>query len=355
MASIPSTMKAIQCAKPGGAEVLEYKEDVPVPELKEGQVLVKNEYSGVNYLDTYFRSGMYPAHFPLITGNEASGVIAAVHSSVKDLKQGDRVVYLDHGTYAQYRAVDAARITLIPDAMSTQEACSMYHQGLTALCFIRESANVQPGQWVLVHAAAGGVGLMLVQMISRAVGAKVIGTASTKEKCELAKANGAHYTINNKEEDVAARVKEITDGHGPDKIFDGIGAATFDLNIDMVARKGQIISFGNAVSQKHSQRLRHVPPQYVWLTCCFSKSGAPEPLNILRLGTKNIKLTRPVISGYVNDREDLVKYSKELFDLVLSKKVNIRLHKIYPLKDVVQSHKDLESRTTSGKLLLECQ
>lgn len=238
-------MKAVQISKTGGVEVLEYA-DVPVPKPAANQVLIKNEYAGVNFIDTYFRSGLYPSPMPLILGREAAGQVVSSHSSVSNFPPGTRVVYMDGKAYAQYTAVDASKVIAIPDNLTTEQAAAVLLQGLTAWTFIREAANVQAGQWALVHAAAGGVGQLLVQML-KSVGAKIIGTASTPEKCELAKKLGAGWTVNSKE-DVPAKVKEITGGHGIDAIFDGVGKATFDADLEMIAMKGHLISFGNAVS-----------------------------------------------------------------------------------------------------------
>lgn len=229
-------------AETGGPEVLQFK-DVPIPEPSATQVLVKNEFTGVNFIDTYFRTGLYPAQLPIILGREAAGTVVASQSSHVPI--GTRVVYMDMGTYAQYSAVELSKVVPIPEKLTTEQAAAVYLQGLTAWTFIREAANVQPGQWALVHAAAGGVGLLLVQML-KSIGAKVIGTASTKEKCELAKKNGAEWTINSGD-DVVAKVKEITGGHGIDAIFDGVGKATFDADLEMIALKGHLVSFGNAV------------------------------------------------------------------------------------------------------------
>ncbi|TFB01368.1 putative quinone oxidoreductase [Trichoderma ghanense] len=330
MASIPATMKAIQIAKNGGPEVLSLNE-VPVPTPSAGQVLVKNHFAGVNYIDTYFRTGLYPApFFPLTMGREASGEIVAAHDSVADkFAPGARVAYMAGGasaTYAEYTAVEADKVVLVPEGLSSEEAAAIYLQGLTAWTFIREAGEVKPGQWTLVHAAAGGVGTLLVQML-RSVGAKIVATASTDEKLALAKKYGADYVVNSND-DIVARVKEITGGHGIDVIFDGVGKATFDADLQMLALKGHLISFGNA-------------------------SGAVPPFNILQLGPKNGRLMRPVVNGYVAERADLERYTSELFDLVLSKKVEVKIHKIYPLKDAAQAHIDLESRKTTGKLLLK--
>ncbi|KAJ6444934.1 LOW QUALITY PROTEIN: putative quinone oxidoreductase [Purpureocillium lavendulum] len=320
-------MKAI--AKNGGVDVLEVN-DVPVPQPGPGQVLVRNRFSGVNFIDTYFRTGLYAApRFPLTLGREAAGEVVAAGADVPAAlrEPGTRVVYMDSAAYAQFAAVPAASVVAIPEALSYERAAAAFLQGLTAWTFVREAGDVKPGQWTLVHAAAGGVGLLLVQML-RSVGAKVIGTASTPEKCELARSNGAGWTINS-HDDVVAKVKEITGGHGIDVIFDGVGKATFDADLEMIAMKGHLISFGNA-------------------------SGAVPPLSILKLGPKNVKLMRPVVNGYVAERADLERYSAELFDLITSGKVNVAIHKTYALKDVAQAHQDIESRKTSGKLLLDC-
>ena len=250
MAPIPSNMKAVQIDKNGGTEVLEYR-DVAVPNLEDGQVLVRNEFCGVNYIDTYFRSGLYKSPgFPMTLGREAAGQVVAVHSSVTSgVKVGDRVVFMGGatGAYAQYTTVPAGKIVKLPEALSSEKAAAVYLQGLTAWTFVREAGNVQKGQWCLVHAAAGGVGLLLTQML-RSVGAKIIGTASTDEKLEIARKNGAEYTINSKD-DLVAKVKEITGGHGVDVIFDGIGKDTFDADLEMIAMKGNLISFGNSVKR----------------------------------------------------------------------------------------------------------
>ena len=241
-------MKAVQIPKNGGVEVLEYK-DVPVPKLGDNQVLVRNDYAGINFIDTYFRTGLYKApQFPLTMGREGAGEVVSVNGSVNGITVGQNVVYMSAtaGSYAQYSAVDAKDVIAIPEGITTEQAAAAHLQGLTAWTFIREAGEVKAGQWVLVHAAAGGVGTLLVQML-RAVGAKVIGTASTEEKCALARKNGADYTINS-HGDIVAEVKKITEGHGIDVIFDGIGKSTFDADLEMIAMKGHLISYGNAVS-----------------------------------------------------------------------------------------------------------
>ncbi|KAF7549075.1 hypothetical protein G7046_g8458 [Stylonectria norvegica] len=326
MAPLPATMKAVQIHKNGGVETLQY-EDVSVPKPAEGQVLVKNHFAGVNFIDTYFRAGLYPApHFPLILGREGAGEVVDSHGS--DIPTGSRVAFMGGvAAYAEYSVVAAKDIIVLPDSISTEQGAAAFLQGLTAWTFIREAGEVKAGQWVLVHAAAGGVGTLLVQML-RAVGAKTIGTASTEEKCALARKNGAGWTINSND-DIVAKVKEITEGHGVDVIFDGVGKSTFEADLEMIAVKGHLISFGNA-------------------------SGAVPPVNILRLGAKNVKLMRPVVGPYVSQRADLVKYTNELWEMIASKKIEIAVHEIYPLKEVARAHEAIEGRKTTGKLLIKC-
>lgn len=256
MAPIPSTMKVVQISANGGVEVLQHA-DVPVPKPAPNQVLIKNQYAGINFIDTYFRTGLYKAPaFPYVLGREGAGEIVAVGSSVDaslKFKEGDHVVFSGDGAYAEFIAIEAARVVAIPDGVDAKTAAAALLQGLTALTFIREAAAVQPGQWTLVHAAAGGVGSILVQIL-KAVGAKIIATASTDEKLALAKQYGADHLIKSSD-DVVAKVKEITGGHGIDAIFDGVGKATFEADLQIVALNGYLISFGNAVSD-----LSPIPP-----------------------------------------------------------------------------------------------
>ncbi|KAH7353556.1 quinone oxidoreductase [Plectosphaerella cucumerina] len=331
--NLPSAIPAVQISKTGGPEVLTYTENAPLPKLAENQVLVRNAFAGVNFIDTYFRTGLYatpPENFPLTLGREASGTVAAVHPSVTSLAVGDKVVYMGGvGTYAAYSAVPAALVLRVPDGLALDTAAASLLQGLTAWTFVREAGVVQPGEWVLVHAAAGGVGGLLVQMLS-ALGAKVIATAGSDEKCALAREKGAGWTVNSRGDGILDQVKEITGGHGVDVIFDGVGKATFDLDIQLAARKGRLVVFGNA-------------------------SGAVPPFDILRLGPKNLKIMRPVVNNYVAERHELEKYSSELFEMLVTGKVKIDVHKTYPLKDAAQAHVDLEGRKTTGKLIIKTE
>ncbi|KAI0593908.1 hypothetical protein F4775DRAFT_596799 [Biscogniauxia sp. FL1348] len=347
MASIPSTMKGIVIEKTGGTEVLQYKTDLPVPELADGQVLIKNDFIGVNFIDTYFRTGLYPApRFPYVLGREGAGTVVRVSATgpTYGLKEGDRVAWSGEGAYAEYSANAAERTFQLPPAPSSGSAGVVYPrdaaasllQGLTALTLIREAHPVQPGDWVLVHAAAGGTGLLLCQLL-RAVGARTIGTVSTPAKADLARAAGADHVIQYADRDsggavraadVKAKVLELTGGKGCAAVFDGVGRATFDLSLECVARKGSVVSFGNA-------------------------SGAVPPVNIMRLAAKNARLLRPTLFNYLVDRAEFEPYVAELFGFLASGALKVSVHHVYPLSQVARAHADLEGRLTTGKLLLD--
>lgn len=244
---LPPTMKAISIAKTGGVEVLECN-DVPIPQISDTEILVRNTYSGINFIDTYFRSGQYPLlSLPCRLGVEAAGEVVQVGARASPkLTIGTKVVFLGGGTYAQYASVDAAKAIVIPDGISMDTAVAVYAQGLTALTCIRLTARTQQGQWTLVHAAAGGVGSLLVQML-KLVGAKVIGVASSPEKLAVVKDLGADYVLEYND-NLVAKVKEITGGHGVDNIFDGVGKSTFDADREMIAVGGDLVMLGNSVS-----------------------------------------------------------------------------------------------------------
>lgn len=344
--TIPKAMKGVLIEKTGGVEVLEYKTDLPVPEPKEGQILVKNDYIGINYIDTYtflslslssnpltpppsyFRTGLYPAPKPEILGREAEGtIISTGPGNTYNLRPGDRVAWLSTGAYAEYTACPAEKAILIPAGIQPTQAAAALLQGLTALTLIRESHHVQKDEWALVHAAAGGVGLWLCQLL-HAVGARVIGTASTDAKMALAKENGADFMINYSHESVVERVDEITRGAGVSVVFDGVGASTFEDDLKLLARKGTLASFGNA-------------------------SGPVPPFAIARLSQKNLKVLRPLLFNYIYTREEFERYSNELFGFIVGGMAKAQIHEIYPLQEVARAHTDLEGRKTTGKLLLK--
>ena len=320
---------AVRVHKTGGPEVLTF-EQIEIGAPGPGQVKLKQHACGVNYIDTYFRMGMYPAPagLPFVAGNEGAGEVTAVGPGVTDLKVGDRVGYVAPlGGYAAERLLPADRAVKLPDKISYEQAAGMMLKGMTAQYLLRRTFNVKPGNTILVHAAAGGVGVLLCQW-GRALGATVIGTVGTKEKAELAMANGAHHTILYRNEDFAAKVKEITGGKLCDVVYDGIGKTTFPASLDCIRPLGTFASFGSA-------------------------SGPIEAFNINILQQKgSLFATRPTLNTYAAKREDLLAIAKDLFDIVLSGKLKIAVNQKYPLKDAVKSHVDLESRATTGASIL---
>lgn len=322
-------MSAIVLEKPGDASQLQWRTDYQVPSLVENQVLIRNDYAGVNFMDTHFRSGRYPTAYPVILGGEGAGIVAAVHPSVANyFKPGDRVAFLTKsGSYAQYTAVSADRVVHVPEDISSKVAASHLAQGLTAVTLLREAHIVNPGEWILVHGASGGVGSLLVQLCA-SMGARVIATASSAEKAAAVKELGAEYVVDTSQEDWVARVGEITAGHGADAIFDPIGQATFEGDLQAIARKGDLVCFGNA-------------------------SGKIPPVDVLKLGgTKNIKLGYPTVFAYLETREETQRYAEELFDMIRRGVLRVDGYKIYELKNVGTAHEELEGRKAGGKVVL---
>ncbi|ODV95352.1 hypothetical protein PACTADRAFT_75848 [Pachysolen tannophilus NRRL Y-2460] len=328
---IPKTQKVVLYRETGGPEVLRYEEDFPVPSISEDEILVKNKFAGINFIDSYFRSGLYPSALPNVLGREASGVVAAVGKNVKGFKPGDKVAYLSNNTFAQYTKYDPkSKIVKLDDGV-TDEQLKLYAgsivNGLTVLTFITEAYNVQKGDYILIHAAAGGCGLIFTQLVTER-GAHVIATASTHEKLQLAKKFGAKFLINSKTDNIVEKVKEFTNGKGVIASFDGIGKDTVDISLDSLARKGTFVSFGNA-------------------------SGAVPPLSIMKLSSKNLKVLRPMLYGYVTEPEEWEYYSKELLRLIDNGDLKINIFKTFPLKDYATATQLLEDRKTSGKIVLE--
>ncbi|MET0669284.1 MAG: quinone oxidoreductase [Xanthobacteraceae bacterium] len=320
---------AVRVHKTGGPEVLTFEQiDIPAP--GQGQIKLKQHACGVNYIDTYFRMGMYPSPvgLPFTSGNEGAGEVIAVGPGVTDFKVGDRVGYVTAlGGYAQERVMPADRAVKLPDGITYEQAAAMMLKGMTAQYLLRRTYNVKKGDTILVHAAAGGVGVILCQW-GNALGATVIGTVGDEEKAKLAKANGAHHTILYRNEDFAAKVKEITGGKLCDVVYDGIGKTTFPASLDCIRPLGTFASFGSA-------------------------SGPVEAFNINILQTKgSLFATRPTLNNYVAKREDLLATAKDLFDVVSSGKVNIPVNQKYALKDAVKAHQDLEGRKTTGSTIL---
>ncbi len=320
---------AVRVHKTGGPEVLTYEEiDIPAP--GPGQVKLKQHTAGVNFIDTYFRTGMYPSPvgLPFVSGNEGAGEVIAVGPGVTDLKVGDRVGYVVAlGAYAGERVLAAERAVKLPAAISYEQAAATMLKGMTVCYLVRRTFPVKKGDTVLIHAAAGGVGLIASQW-ANALGATVIGTVGSKEKAELAKANGCHHTILYRDEDFVARVKEITKGALCDVVYDGVGKTTFPASLDCIRPLGMFVSFGSA-------------------------SGPIEAFNINLLQTKgSLFATRPTLNHYAAKREDLLKLAAETFEVVASGKVKIPINQTYPLKEAAKAHRDLESRGTTGASIL---
>lgn len=327
---IPTVMSGIRLEEPGDTSKLQWRDDVPVPTLGKGEILIRNEFAGVNFMDTHFRSGRYPASYPLVLGGEGAGTVISVHSSVSDqFKFGDRVAYLAKGgAYAQYSAMPTTRVVHLPDTVSFDIAAASLAQGLTALTLSEESHAVKPGEKVLIHGASGGVGSLLVQMC-KAKGATIIGTVSTKEKAEVVQGLGADFVINTSKEDWVARVKEITNTEGVNAIFDPVGQATFDGDLEAIARKGTVVCFGNV-------------------------SGKIPPLDVLKLGgTKNVKLCYPTVFAYLTTRAETQAYADELFEMVQERKAKMEGLRIYSLREVGKAHGELEGRKSVGKIVLK--
>jgi NADPH2:quinone reductase len=320
---------AVRVHKHGGPEVLTF-EDIEVGAPGQGQVRIRQHACGVNYIDTYFRMGMYPSPvgLPFVAGNEGAGEVIAVGPGVTDLKIGDRVAYVVAlGGYAAERLLPAERAVKLPDAISYEQAAGMMLKGMTAQYLLNRTFQVGKGTTVLMHAAAGGVGQILCQW-ARQLGATVIGTVGSKEKGEIARSQGCQHVIYYREEDFVARVKEITNGHLCDVVYDGIGKTTFPASLDCIRPLGMFVSFGSA-------------------------SGQIDAFNINILQAKgSLFATRPTLNNYVARREDLVATATDLFKVVGSGAVKIPVNQTYPLKEARKAHEDLESRGTTGSSIL---
>jgi NADPH2:quinone reductase len=320
---------AVRVHKVGGPEVLTY-EEIEVAAPAQGQIRVKQHASGVNFIDTYFRMGMYPSPvgLPFVVGNEAAGEVAAVGPGVTEFKVGDRVAYVVAlGCYAAERLVPADRAVKLPSAISYEQAAAMMLKGMTAEYLLRRTFKVEKGMNVLMHAAAGGVGLILCQWANY-LGANVIGTVGSKDKAALAKANGCHHTILYREEDFVARVKDITGGKMCEVVYDGIGKTTFPASLDCLKPLGMFVSFGSA-------------------------SGQIDAFNINILQTKgSLYATRPTLNTYAAKRQDLLAIANDLFDVVGKGAVKVPVNQKYPLREAMKAHRDLESRATTGSSIL---
>lgn len=320
-------MKAIQVSQTGGPEVLALA-DVPEPKPKPNEALVQIKAAGVNFIDVYFREGRYPAQLPFINGQEAAGVVTEVGSEVKMFKPGDRVAYTGSlGSYAEFAAVPESRLVKIPDGLDFEHAASAMLQGMTAHYLLHSTYKLQAGETALIHAAAGGVGLLLVQMAKK-LGARVIGTAGTQEKAQLARDAGADECIVYTEVDFETETRRLTDGKGVNVVYDGVGKATFEKGLNVLVPRGYMVLFGGS-------------------------SGAVPPFDLIKLSQKgSLFVTRPTLVNYTATREELEWRASDVLGWIARGELKLRIHKSYPLVEAPQAHRDLEGRRTTGKLLL---
>jgi NADPH2:quinone reductase len=322
---------AIQIQQFGGPEVLQVV-DVQVGDPGPGEVRIRHHACGLNFIDVYQRTGLYQGPLPLTLGMEGAGVVEAVGEGVSHLAVGDRVAYASQppGAYAELRVMPARCVVRLPEAISFEQGAAMMLKGLTVQYLLRKTqpqGGLQPGDFILFHAAAGGVGLIACQW-ARAMGLQLIGTAGSDEKCELARQHGAAHVINYRREDFAARVKEITGGQGVKVVYDSIGKDTWDGSLDCLRPFGLMVSYGNA-------------------------SGPVPPVSLATLAAKgSLYVTRPTLFTHIATRESTQAMADDLFGMVTSGAVKIRIDQRYPLKDVAQAHRDLETRKTTGSTVL---
>ncbi|MDQ2859672.1 MAG: quinone oxidoreductase [Pseudomonadota bacterium] len=320
-------MLAVRARQAGGPEVLKVV-DLPVPVPAPGQLLVRHEAIGLNFIDTYQRSGLYPMAFPAVLGQEAAGVVEAVGEDVTRFAIGERVAHVGQGgAYAEFQAVAANRAARLPDTISFAVAAGALLKGMTAEFLLRRCHAVAAGETILVHAAAGGVGTILVQW-AKALGARIIGTAGTEEKAAFARSLGCDEVILYRDEDVAARVRELTDCKGVAVAYDSVGKDTFEATLGSLARRGVFVSFGNASGP--------VP--------------AFEPLRLSRAGS--LFFTRPTLFEYIATTEELDASAAALFDMIASGKIRIEIGQTFPLSDARRAHEALEGRATTGASVL---
>jgi NADPH2:quinone reductase len=321
-------MKAIRISETGGPEVMKLV-DVDVERPGPGQVRVRQTAIGLNYIDTYHRSGLYPVPLPSGLGLEAAGVVEDVGEGVTSLKPGDRIAYGVGalGAYAQVRNMPANRITKLSPGISDETAAGMMLKGMTVRYLLRATYKVQPGETILLHAAAGGVGLILSQW-AKALGVTVIGTVGSADKVQIARDHGCDHVINSSTENIVARVKEITGGKGLPVVYDGVGQSTFMTSLDCLQPRGLLVVFGNA-------------------------SGPVKAFDLGLLASRgSLYVTRPTLMTYTATDEDLKETAEDLVAMVESGKVKIPVNQRYPLAEVVQAHRDLESRKTTGTTIL---
>jgi len=321
-------MQAIQVSQTGGPEVLT-PVDLPVPTPKPDEALVNIKAAGINFIDVYIREGRYPTPVPFISGQEGAGVVTEIGSEVTTLQPGDRVAYTSVlGSYAEYAAVPASRLVKIPDELDFEQAAAAMLQGMTAHYLVFSTYKLQPGETALVHAAAGGVGLLLVQMAKK-IGARVIGTAGTEEKAQLARDAGADEVIVYTQRDFEIDTWMMTEEKGVHVVYDGVGKATFEKDLNVLRPRGYLVLFGGA-------------------------SGAVPPFDLIRLSQKgSLYITRPTLGHYTATREELEWRANDVLQMIVDGELKLRIHHVYPLAEAAQAHRDLEGRKTTGKLLLK--
>ena len=320
-------MKAVRVHKCGGPEVLSY-DDIPMPEPKAGEARVKIEAIGLNFIDIYQRTGVYALPTPFTLGMEGAGVVDAVGDGVTEVKRSDRVAYaMIPGSYAEYAVVPAAKLAPLPPEIDAKTAAGLMLQGMTAHYLTRSTYQLKRGETALIHAAGGGVGLLLIQT-AKLAGARVIGTVSTDAKAQLAKEAGADEIILYTQTDFLAEVKRITDGRGVDVVYDSVGATTFDKSLDCLRPRGYMVLFGQS-------------------------SGPVAPVNAGILATKgSLFLTRPSLLHYTLTRTELLERANDLFNWTAAGKLKLRIERSYPLRDAAEAQRQLEARKTTGKVIL---
>ena len=321
-------MKAVTISKNGGPEVLELK-DITLEDPKSGEVLIQNKAIGLNYIDTYHRSGLYPIILPSNIGIEGAGIIEKISPEEKEFKVGDKVAYasMPLGSYATHRIFPTKKLIKVPEGIELEDVATLMTKGFTVFYLLHKTYQVKPGETILFHAAAGGVGQIFCQW-AKNLGCKVIGTVGSDEKIDIAKTNGCDHVINYSKENFAEKVKEITNGVGVPVVYDGVGKKTFDGSIECLKVRGMMVSFGNA-------------------------SGPLDPCNVTKsLAPKGLYLTRPSIAHYTSTKKELDEAANKVFDMFINKKFKINIFKKYSLDEIVNAHRDLEDRKILGPAII---
>ena len=321
-------MKAVTISKNGGPEVLVLN-DIKLEDPKSGEVLIKNEAIGLNYIDTYHRSGLYPVELPSNIGIEGAGIIEKISSDEKNFKVGDRVAYasMPIGSYSTHRIFPTKKLIKVPEEIELENVVTLMTKGFTVFYLLHKTYPVKAGQTILFHAAAGGVGQIFCQW-AKSLGCTVIGTVGSDEKIKIAKANGCDHVINYTKESFSDKVKELTNGIGVPVVYDGVGKKTFDGSIECLKVRGMMVSFGNA-------------------------SGPLDPCNITKsLAPKGLYLTRPSIAHYTSTKEELDEAAKKVFEMFITKKFKLNIFKKYSLNEIVKAHQDLENRKILGPAVI---